>query len=95
VPLSRIQIEILRLPASHRDPESCVAGATPLNRAASRYSGDIESGEIPLIRQAALVEAEAFVAKMPTDKAGLFFDSGQWPSSAEITSAMLEKYKIY
>jgi hypothetical protein len=28
--------------ASQRDPESYVAGATPLNRSASRYSGDID-----------------------------------------------------
>jgi Nucleotidyl transferase AbiEii toxin, Type IV TA system len=42
VPLSKIQIEILRLLASQRDPESYVAGATALNRDASRYSGDID-----------------------------------------------------
>jgi hypothetical protein len=28
--------------AAHRDPESYVAGSTPLNRDASRYSGDID-----------------------------------------------------
>jgi hypothetical protein len=42
VPLSKIQIDILRLLASHRDPESDVAGSTPLNRDAPRYSGDID-----------------------------------------------------
>jgi hypothetical protein len=42
VPLSRIQAEILRLLASHRDPESYVAGSTPLNLDAPRYSGDID-----------------------------------------------------
>jgi hypothetical protein len=64
----------------------------------------------------ALNEAEAFVTRMPTDKAGLLFlqdgqavepnpdwledyrthagqRRGQWPDSAEITSAMLERYK--
>ena len=41
VPLSKIQTEVLRLLASHRDPESYVAGATPLNRDATRYSADI------------------------------------------------------
>ena len=41
MPLSKIQTEVLRLLASHRDPESYVAGATPLNRNAPRYSGDI------------------------------------------------------
>jgi Nucleotidyl transferase AbiEii toxin, Type IV TA system len=42
VPLSKIQINLLQLLASHRDPESYVAGSTPLNRNASRYSGDID-----------------------------------------------------
>jgi hypothetical protein len=42
VPLSKIQTEVLRLLAAHRDPESYVAGATPLNRDGLRYSGDID-----------------------------------------------------
>jgi hypothetical protein len=42
VPLDKIQTEILRLLASHRDPESYVAGASALNRNAPRYSGDID-----------------------------------------------------
>jgi hypothetical protein len=42
VPLSKIQIDVLRLLADQRDPESYVAGATPLNRDAPRYSGDID-----------------------------------------------------
>jgi hypothetical protein len=42
VPLSKIQSDILRLLAAHRDPESYVAGSTPLTREASRYSGDID-----------------------------------------------------
>jgi hypothetical protein len=42
VPLSKIQGDVLRLLASHRDPESYVAGATPLNREAGRYSEDID-----------------------------------------------------
>jgi hypothetical protein len=41
VPLSKIQSEVLRLLASHRDPESYVAGSTPLNVNAPRYSSDI------------------------------------------------------
>jgi hypothetical protein len=62
-----------------------------------------------------LNEAEAFVARMPTEKVGLLFLNngrvvqpdpdhldryqthaghrrGHWPASAEITSAMLERY---
>jgi hypothetical protein len=42
MPLSKIQIDVLRLLAAHRDPESDVAGATPLNRNTARYSGDID-----------------------------------------------------
>jgi len=42
MPLSNIQIAVLRLLASHRDPESYVGGSTPLNRAAFRFSGDID-----------------------------------------------------
>jgi len=42
VPLSRIQSDILRLLAAHRNPESYVAGATPLNRDGPRYSADID-----------------------------------------------------
>jgi hypothetical protein len=42
VPLFKIQTDILRLIAKHRDPESYVAGSTPLTRDTSRYSGDID-----------------------------------------------------
>jgi hypothetical protein len=42
MPLAKVQSDILRLIASHRDPESYVAGSTPLNVAAPRYSGDID-----------------------------------------------------
>ena len=42
MPLARIQSVILRLLAAHRDPESYVAGSTPLNVNAPRYSADID-----------------------------------------------------
>ncbi len=42
MPLSRIQSDILRLLATHRNPESYIAGATPLNRDGPRYSADID-----------------------------------------------------
>ena len=42
MPLSNIQIAILRLLAARRDPQSYVAGSTPLNRDAPRFSGDID-----------------------------------------------------
>lgn len=42
MPLARIQSDILRLLAAHRDPEGYVAGSTPLNVNAPRYSSDID-----------------------------------------------------
>lgn len=42
MPLSSIQSEILQLLAAHRDPESYVAGSSPLNKDAPRYSDDID-----------------------------------------------------
>ena len=42
MPLSKIQSDILRLLAAHRDPESYVAGSTPLTQHTPRYSGDID-----------------------------------------------------
>ena len=60
VPLSNIQVEILRLLASHRDPESYVAGSTPLNRDAPRYSADIDifHDREELVARAATEDAE-------------------------------------
>ncbi len=42
MPLTKIQSEVLTLLASHRDPESYIAGGTPLNRDSQRYSADID-----------------------------------------------------
>ena len=42
VPLSKLQGEILRLLAAHRDPESYVAGSAYLTRQGARFSGDID-----------------------------------------------------
>jgi len=42
VPLSKLQSEILRVLAAHRDPQSYVGGSTPLNRNSPRYSDDID-----------------------------------------------------
>lgn len=64
VPLSKIQTDVLRLLASHRDPESYVAGATPLNRDASRYSSDIDvfHDREERVATAALCDAQALGA---------------------------------
>jgi hypothetical protein len=42
VPLSSLQRDILRTLAAHRNPESYVAGSTPLHRDGPRFSGDID-----------------------------------------------------
>ena len=42
VPLSNIQADVLQILATRRNPESYVAGATPLNRDALRFSQDID-----------------------------------------------------
>jgi hypothetical protein len=42
MPLSKLQSQILRLLAAHRDPESYVAGSTPIHRGAYRFSDDID-----------------------------------------------------
>jgi hypothetical protein len=42
VPLSSLQTRILRLLATHRDPESYVAGSTYLTRGGNRFSADID-----------------------------------------------------
>ena len=42
VSLSKLQSQILRLLAAQRDPESYVAGSTPLNRDGFRTSDDID-----------------------------------------------------
>lgn len=64
MPLSRIQTDVLRLLASHRDPESYIAGATPLNRNASRYSDDTDvfQDREERVAAAALDDAEALGA---------------------------------
>ncbi|HME57122.1 MAG TPA: hypothetical protein VKF63_02205 [Terracidiphilus sp.] len=42
MPLSKLQVDILRLLSSHRSPESFIGGSTPLNRNTLRRSGDID-----------------------------------------------------
>jgi hypothetical protein len=64
VPLSEIQTEILRVLASHRDPESYVAGAAPLNRNGGRFSEDIDvfHDRAERVATAALDDAKALEA---------------------------------
>jgi len=66
MPLSKIQSDVLRLLASHRDPESYLAGSTPLNRNTLRYSGDID----------VFHDREERVAEAAIDDAKLLTESG-------------------
>ncbi len=67
MPLSKIQTDVLSMLASRRDPESYVAGSTPLNRNAPRFSKDIdvfhdreERLKDAALNDAALLEATGF-----------------------------------
>ena len=64
MPLSKLQTDILAVLASHRDPESYVAGAAPLNRNAPRYSDDIDvfQDREERVAAAALDDAESLQA---------------------------------
>ncbi len=64
VPLSRPQTDILRLLAAHRDPESYVAEASPLNRDAPRISGhvDVLHDREERVAAAALDDAQTLAA---------------------------------
>lgn len=62
--LSKIQTDILRLLASHREADSYVAGATPLNRDSPRISSDIDffHGREERVAAAAVQDAEVLEA---------------------------------
>ena len=64
MPLTKIQTGILQLLASQRDRESYVAGATPLNRNAPRYSADIDifHDREDRVAQAAMADTETLKA---------------------------------
>ena len=64
MPLTKIQTGILQLLASQRDRESYVAGATPLNRNAPRYSADIDifHDREDRVAQAAIADTESLKA---------------------------------
>jgi hypothetical protein len=79
VPLSKIQSEILRLLATHRNPDSYVAGATPLNRDGPRYSADIdifhdreESVAIAAEADATLLITEGFTVRWLRREPGIY-----------------------
>jgi hypothetical protein len=64
VSLSELQSAILRLLATHRNPESCVAGGAVLNREGPRFSSDIDifHDREEAVAQAAEVDAAVLSA---------------------------------
>ncbi len=139
MPLSKIQSDILRLLASHRDPESYVAGSTPLKAAEQDGAFLQERGyALRWLRRDPLIYTvlaerggEATKLEWVVDSDFRFFPTvrdevfgyvlllfvkdgqvtqpdparlqdyqthagqrrGQWPTSVEISTAMVERYK--
>ena len=63
MPLSELQGEILRVLAAQRNPDSYVAGSTPLHAAGPRFSGDIDifHGRAEKAEAAALADAAKLI----------------------------------
>jgi hypothetical protein len=79
VPLSSLQRDILRTLAAHRNPESYVAGSTPLHRDGPRFSGDIdifhdreERVALAATEDAAALEAAGFTIEWLRREPGLY-----------------------
>lgn len=84
MPLSKLQSEILLLLAAHRDLEGYVAGSTYLTRSGPRISGDIDIFH----------DREDRVARAAEEDTATLMGAGMGvPSSSEIGSAMLERYR--
>ncbi len=58
MPLNSLQTEALQILAGARDPESYIAGSTPLNATSARYSADIDSFHDRAERIASQAEAD-------------------------------------
>lgn len=85
MPLTKLQTEALQTLAGARDPESYVAGSTPLNVESARYSADIDIFHDRAERIAA--QAEADVVRL--ERAGF---SVQWlRQTAFVHSATIAK----
>jgi hypothetical protein len=79
VPLSNLQRDILRTLAAHRNPESYVAGSTPLHRDGPRFSGDIdifhdreERVALAAVEDAATLEAAGFTVEWLRREPGIY-----------------------
>jgi hypothetical protein len=79
VPLSSLQREILRTLAAQRNPDSYVAGSTPLHRDGPRYSGDIDifhdrehRVETTAVADAAILTSAGFVVEWLRQHPGIY-----------------------
>ena len=98
MPLSSPQVELLRRIAINRSPESYVAGATVLHRAADtpRYSEDLdrlhlrEPLDLRKLKQRWLTAVDAArttVTRLPPEEVGcLYLGPGQQPRTPDPTS---------
>jgi hypothetical protein len=84
VPLSDLQRDILRTLAAHRNPESCVAGSTPLHRGGPRFSGDIdifhhreERVAVTAVEDATVLTAAGFTVQWLRREPGIYAASVQ------------------
>lgn len=88
MPLSELQARILRALAEHRNPESFVAGASPLTRAGPRFSSDIDvfHDREAAMQAAAVADAETltsvglqveWVRKQPVTCIAIVRDGGE------------------
>jgi hypothetical protein len=94
VPLSSIQTEILHPLAANRDPESDVAGASPLNRDAPRIDVGVFHDREERVAAAALADTQT---QPDPDRLDHYQTRAgqrrcQWPDSPEIHAAMFERY---
>ena len=88
MPLSELQARILRALAAHRNPESFVAGASPLTRAGPRYSAyiDVFHDREAAMQAAAIADAETlaragfqfeWVRRQPATYVAIVRDGGE------------------
>ena len=59
MPLTRLQVHVLRVLAAQRSPDSYVAGGVALNRSGPRFSGDIDIFQDSEERLVTAAEADA------------------------------------
>ena len=90
MPLSKIQTEVLRLLASHRDPERYVASAALDDAEAFVMRMPTDKSGLLFLQGSILVQPDPGRLEGYQTHAGQ--RRGQWPASAEIAAATSERY---